>query len=84
MQGTYFRWAKTDKDNVLSADILGSDTSVTVDTATGMTEVVVPNRPISPDEARMIGVRLIEGAAIADDGRSVKGGHRAEIKELSR
>lgn len=32
----------------------------------------VPNRPMSPDEARMIGVRLIEAATLADNGRSIR------------
>jgi hypothetical protein len=30
------------------------------------------SRPLDPDEARMIGVRLIEAAALADNDRSVR------------
>jgi hypothetical protein len=31
----------------------------------------LPDRPMTPDEARWFGVRLIEAATLADDGRSV-------------
>lgn len=54
------------------ADILGTDTSITADPESGTVAATVPNRPMSPDEARMIGVRLIEAATLADNGRSIR------------
>ncbi len=79
LKGTYYRWAKTQAiqaeggGTVLVADILGAETNVVADPPTGMVHVSVPDRPINADEARMIGVRLIEAAALADNGRSVRG-----------
>jgi hypothetical protein len=76
MNGTYFRW--TWDGPTLNADILGTDTGIRADPATGNVTAVVPTRPLSPDEARMIGVRLIEAAALADNGRSVRGGRTGD------
>jgi hypothetical protein len=70
MRGTYTRW--TAVGGQLIADILGSDTGIQADPAAGTIEAVMPDRPISPDEARMIGVRLIEAAALADGERSIR------------
>lgn len=71
MRGTYSRWTER-ADGALVADILGTDTSVVAASASGTVAVTVPNRPISPDEARMIGVRLIEAAALADGDRAIR------------
>lgn len=76
MKGTYYRWTRTratkDCPEFLTADILGNDIDITV-LPTGEVGVKVPNRPLNPDEARMIGVRIVEAAALA--------GHASEVKE---
>jgi hypothetical protein len=76
MKGTYFRWtrkrATETQTETLDADILGSDIRITAVPSTGLIVVTVPDRPIDADEARLIGVRLIEAAALADDSRSVR------------
>ncbi len=70
MQGTYYRWTKS--DSVLRADILGTETEIYVNPDTGKVSARVPEHPMDPDTARMIGVRLIEAAALADAGRSIR------------
>lgn len=70
MNGTYYRWTEL-PDLVLRADLLMSDLKVDADPTN---EYVVltckdPATILSPDEARLIGVRLIEAAALAA-GRS--------------
>lgn len=72
MQGTYFRWTRlAEAPDVLKADILGQ-TSIMADKKTGAVLAdLIPQR-MDPDEARMIGVRLIEAAVLADDGRSIR------------
>lgn len=82
MRGTYFRWTRVraidgtenlaEQPEFLRADILGTDTSIEAYPADGTVCAEVPGRPLDPDEARMIGVRLIEAAALADNGRSVR------------
>lgn len=78
IRGTYYRWTRAggvrtdDAPANLVADILGADTNVLADPKSGMVSATVPNRPMSPDEARMIGVRLIEAAVLADNGRSIR------------
>lgn len=76
MRGTYFRWtrvrAKAPATEYLKADILGSDINVVAMPESGEVHAVIPDRPLDADEARMIGVRLIEAAALADNGRSVR------------
>lgn len=67
--GTYSRWTEGEP-GVIEADILGADTSIVADTNEGTISATVPGRPMSPDEARMIGVRLIEAAALADGERA--------------
>lgn len=74
MRGTYSRWTK-EASGVMEADILGSDTSVRASVESGQIQVSVPDRWITPDEARMIGVRLIEAAALADGDRAIR--HRS-------
>lgn len=71
LKGTYTRW--TQVGDALAADILGADTSVVADPQSGRISATVPDRPMSPDEARMIGVRLIEAAALADGDRCIRG-----------
>jgi hypothetical protein len=71
LKGTYWRW--TAQDGALCADILGADTAIVAYPEEGLVRAAVPNRGMTADEARMIGVRLIEGAALADAGRSVRG-----------
>lgn len=71
LRGTYTRW--TQVGDALAADILGADTDVMANPATGRISATVPQRPMSPDEARMIGVRLIEAAALADGDRCIRG-----------
>lgn len=77
IRGTYYRWTRVgvgaaDAPANLVADILGADTNVLADPKSGMVSASIPKRPMSPDEARMIGVRLIEAAVLADDGRSIR------------
>jgi hypothetical protein len=78
VRGTYFRWTRQPKtdgregDTVLDADILGSDVVIMADPGTGMVQAAIHGRPMDADTARMIGVRLIEAATLADNGRSVR------------
>lgn len=81
MRGTYFRWTRvraTADDGFnpqpehLHADILGSEINIEAHQDTGTVRASIPRRPLDADEARMIGVRLIEAAALADNGRSVR------------
>lgn len=78
LKGTYYRWTKqagqrADETVSYAADILGTDTNVVAVPEEGLVYASIPSRGLSPDEARMIGVRLIEGATLADNGRSVRG-----------
>lgn len=70
LRGTYTRW--TQVGDALAADILGADTAVIANPATGLISVTVPGRPMSPDETRMIAVRMIEAAALADGDRCIR------------
>lgn len=76
MRGTYFRWTRVraakPTGEYLKADILGAETNIEAHPDSGMVYVQVPDRKLDADEARMIGVRLIEAAALADNGRSVR------------
>ncbi len=76
MKSTYFRWTVQPEDEVtpefLRADILGTETNIEAHPTGGHVRASIPRRPLDPDEARMIGVRLIEAAALADNGRSVR------------
>lgn len=76
MRGTYYRWTRqraTDtQPEHLTADILGAETNIEAHPEGGFVRATVPNRPLDADEARMIGVRLIEAAALSDAGRSVR------------
>jgi hypothetical protein len=72
LNGTYYRWTQS-SDGKLSADILGLDITIVADPEAGTVVADLPFRPLSLDEARMIGVRLIEAASLADAGRSTRG-----------
>lgn len=73
MRGTYTRWTRTE-GGPLRADILGSKFDVRADSDSGRTILTMNNTSVQldPDEARMIGVRLIEAAALSDGDRSVR------------
>lgn len=76
MKGTYYRWTRQHNpqgnQDLLRADILGAETDVVAYPETGVVRAKVPSGDLDADTARMIGVRLIEAAALADDGRSVR------------
>lgn len=73
MQGTYYRWTQlAATEPTLRADILGANVVIAAEPHTGLVRASVPERAMDPDTARMIGVRLIEAAALADNGRSVR------------
>lgn len=78
MRGTYFRWTRDKReagraeDTILRADILGADIDIVADPISGTISAKIPDRPMDVDTARMIGVRLIEAAALADNGRSIR------------
>lgn len=66
----YTRW-RTDATGTLGADLLGLAASVLVDRQNGHVSVSITSRML-PDEARLIGVRLIEAAALADGDRAIR------------
>lgn len=73
----YTRWTthtRADLTSFLQADILGARYELMVDPGAGTVTLSVFDdaRPMSPDEARMLGVRLIEGAALADGERAIR------------
>lgn len=71
LRGTYSRWTRERDGASLSADIL-SDVEIVANPQTGRVLASIPDRPMRPDEVRMIGVRLIEAAALADGERAVR------------
>ncbi len=73
MRGTYFRWSQTTDENRVSADILGTNSFVTYDIEMGKVWAELPTTGMTPDEARMYGVRLIEAATRAEGDRLVRG-----------
>lgn len=72
MKGTYFRWTRLRGNRTLKADILGTETEILAQPDSGTVRARIPGGEMDPDTARMIGVRLIEAAALADNGRSVR------------
>lgn len=74
MRGTYTRWTMRPGSRVITADILSSNVHIESDPETATTTLVLIEGDVrlalrfNPDEARMIGVRLIEGAALSDPG----------------
>lgn len=72
MRGTYTRWTKIANGTDLTADILSSVVTIMSVPASKQTYLIVRDgetevkMKLGPDEARLIGVRLIEGAALSD------------------
>jgi hypothetical protein len=64
----YTRWTRA--GSALVADILGGRFQVGADEAAGV--VSFAGADLTPDEARLYGVRLVEAAALADGGRAVR------------
>lgn len=72
----YTRWTRRG-GSLLQADILGAPYTLVADPQVGMVRLVVRTTPEglleqTPDEARMLGVRLIEAAALADGERAIR------------
>lgn len=65
----YTRWTQVD-NHALEADLLGVRDLITAYPDHG--HVTLGNRTYTPDEARLIGVRLIEAAALADAERAIR------------
>lgn len=69
----YTRWtAGARAGDAITADILGG---VTISAVPGSATIVatgIDGEPMNPDMARMIGVRLIEAAALADGERAIR------------
>ncbi|MGH3658986.1 MAG: hypothetical protein ACRDUA_20210 [Micromonosporaceae bacterium] len=65
----YTRWRRTEPDR-LAADILGGPASIVVDTSAG--KVLLDDVALGPDEARLIGVRLIDAAVLADGDKAIR------------
>ncbi|AYF30080.1 hypothetical protein CSH63_22045 [Micromonospora tulbaghiae] len=70
MLRNYTRWRQGATPTRLHADILGSPVPIEVDTASA--QVILAGRELTPDEARMIGVRLIDAAVLADGDRAIR------------
>ena len=51
---------------------LGTDAGIVADPQRGLVSADITGR-LTPDEARLIGVRLIEAAALADSNRAIRG-----------
>lgn len=75
----YSRWTRTDREAgryYLTADILAAAYAVHVDPVAHVVTVDVTSddalNDMTPDEARLLGVRLIEGAALADGDQSIR------------
>ena len=69
MLRNYTRW-RQDPTGRLIADILGCPVTVAVDPPTAA--VLLGDLALSPDEARLIGVRLIDAAVLADGDRAIR------------
>lgn len=65
----YTRWVAGDGE-MLHADILCGQVDIAVDQAAGT--VRLNDKHLSPDEARMIGVRLIDAAVLADGPAAIR------------
>ena len=70
MRGTYTRWTRDESGRLVADNLI--DVDICADTKSGQVTACIGARPMSPDEARMIGVRLIEAAALADGDRAVR------------
>lgn len=69
----YTRWRRTELGD-LNADLLGLDALIHARPHPGNVALntTTPVLMLSPDEARLIGVRLIEAAALADGDRAIR------------
>ncbi len=69
----YTRW-RASEDDRLYADILGAPYTLSANPPDGLVELLVPVQELvlNPDEARMLGVRLIEAGALADGPRAIR------------
>lgn len=65
----YTRWRQVESGR-LAADILGARQSLEVDPTAGV--VLLGGQQLSPDESRMLGVRLIDAAVLADGDRAIR------------
>jgi hypothetical protein len=65
----YTRW-RQEAPGHLHADILGAPIAIEVDT--GAAKVLLDGAALNPDEARLIGVRLIDAAVLADGDRAIR------------
>lgn len=77
MRRNYTRWTERDDRGGLTADILGAPYQLEIDPRIAIVHLVIPDEDgvrLDPDEARLLGVRLIEGAALADDERAIRRG----------
>lgn len=69
---TASRWTQT-ADGVLYTYVDGVSFEIAADQLSGTVEVAgIDGTALSPDQARAIGVRLIEAAALADGPRAVR------------
>ncbi len=72
MLRNYTRWTRRANSTEMKADILGSRIDIECRPETGVTQLALESASttvtvlLDPDEARMIGVRLIESAALSD------------------
>lgn len=66
----YTRW-RTDEDGRLTADLLGGSLP-TITALPSSGRIALDGTQLSPYEARLIGVRLIEAAAVADGDRAIR------------
>lgn len=66
----YTRWQQNGPGGTLAADILG--TGLTLEADPVRRAVLLDGRELSPDEARLIGVRLIDAAVLADGERAIR------------
>lgn len=67
----YTRW-RANPEGTLEADILGAPITIIANPAIG-TILINADAVLSPDEARLIGVRLIDAAVLADGDRVIRG-----------
>ncbi len=74
----YTRWTRCPGTSVLRADILHGPT-IHADPERGEVELNAADHDwLTPDEARLIGVRLIEAATLADGTRTIRHRHPTE------
>lgn len=71
----YTRWTES-ADGHLEADLIGMRFTVAVHPVAGKVVLHHHDEPMPPDEARMLGVRLIEAAALADGHRAIRSAPR--------